>query len=145
MNPNDNIIKTLDYLAQKIGIAIDWSAQNVLPAVSELCSRYIRYELIMSSCSLIVWSIIVGICIYICCRCVKYIYKIYKDKGWDDMGEEILPICFAMSVALICFTLVCCFIVYDICPEIHDIITCLTLPELQIYEKLAEIKNGIPS
>lgn len=143
MNPNDNIIKTLDYLAQKIGIAIDWSAQNVLPTVGELCSRYIRYELIMSSCSLIIWSIVVGICIYIWYRCVKYLKNLYADDDYDILSS-MLEVC---AIILVPVLMICTvyFISYFIIPEIHDIITCLTLPELQIYEKLAELKNGIPS
>lgn len=143
MNPNDNIIKTLDYLAQKIGIAIDWSAQNVLPAVGELCSRYIKYEIVVSSCNLIIWSLMAGICIYIVYRCGKKIFKEYKEC--DDIGDVVASIIFGSTAVVILSTLAGLFISDHILPELHDIITCLTFPELQIYEKLAELKNSIPS
>ena len=41
---SDELIKVLDYLGAQLGITIDWSAENVLPYVKELCEKLVRYE-----------------------------------------------------------------------------------------------------
>lgn len=45
---SDEIIKILDDLGQRFGIAIDWSSQNVMPYLQDLISRYIKYETMTS-------------------------------------------------------------------------------------------------
>ena len=51
---SDEIIKILDDLGQRFGIAIDWSAQNVMPYLKDLMSRFINYEMITS----VVWMVV---------------------------------------------------------------------------------------
>ena len=41
----DEIIKVLDDLSEWLGIAVDWTSQNVLPYLQELCDKYISYEI----------------------------------------------------------------------------------------------------
>ena len=40
------IIKVLEYLGEKIGLAIDWSAANVYPQVMEVLARYRTMKII---------------------------------------------------------------------------------------------------
>ena len=42
---NEEIIKVLDYLSAQIGIAIDWSSENVWPQVMDVLGRYRLFEL----------------------------------------------------------------------------------------------------
>lgn len=53
---SEEIIKVLDNLCEKFGIAIDWTSQNVVPYLKELVGRFINYEVVTS----IFW-IIVGV------------------------------------------------------------------------------------
>lgn len=41
----DEIIKVLDDLSERLGIDVDWTSQNVLPYLQELCDKYISYEI----------------------------------------------------------------------------------------------------
>ena len=41
----DEIIKVLNDLSERLGIAVDWTSQNVLPYLQELCDKYISYEI----------------------------------------------------------------------------------------------------
>lgn len=45
---SNEIIKILDDLAKRFGIAIDWTAENVLPYLKELFSRVVKYEIVQS-------------------------------------------------------------------------------------------------
>ena len=49
MKVSEQIIEVLDYLCQKIGVVVDWTAENVMPALTTLTEKYISYELVMSS------------------------------------------------------------------------------------------------
>lgn len=48
---SDEVIKVIDALAERFGIVIDWSSENVIPYLQQLCDKYITYEIITS----IVW------------------------------------------------------------------------------------------
>ena len=41
----NEIIKVLDNLGEKFGIAIDWSSENVLPYLQDLTKRIVNYEI----------------------------------------------------------------------------------------------------
>lgn len=45
MPVSEQIIEVLDHLGQQLGIAIDWSSQNVLPYLQDLFFRYVSYEI----------------------------------------------------------------------------------------------------
>lgn len=45
---SDEIIKILDDLGQRFGIAIDWSSQNVMPYLQDLVRRFTTYEIATS-------------------------------------------------------------------------------------------------
>ena len=56
---DNKIIETLDYLGEKIGIAIDWTAENVYPQVLNFMARYKTYEIVID----IMWILIaLGCC-----------------------------------------------------------------------------------
>lgn len=50
----------MDYLANKLGIAVDWSSQNLSPFIQEVCTKYIQYE-IYTSVGWIVLAVVVAI------------------------------------------------------------------------------------
>ena len=53
MKFSEEIINVLDYICKKLGIAIDWTSENVIPYTQDLCARYIQYEIFTS----IVWMV----------------------------------------------------------------------------------------
>lgn len=48
------IMNVIDKIAEKVGIAVDWSVDNVVPIVEDVIGRYITYQIIMSS----IWCIV---------------------------------------------------------------------------------------
>lgn len=55
---NNQIIEAVDYLGEKIGLAIDWTAENVYSQLVDFMSRYKVYSIIEDA----IWMLI-GICI----------------------------------------------------------------------------------
>jgi hypothetical protein len=82
---SEEIIKVLDNICAKIGIAIDWSAENVWPYVMDVLGRYRIMELI--GCSL--W---VAVCVSVIVAIVLLIKKSIKGfvnekELWYDRGD----------------------------------------------------------
>lgn len=80
----NEIIKVLDNLGEKFGIAIDWSSANVVPYLQDLMTRIVKYETYTS----IAWIVlfILGILILLAIR------KLIKDeeiKEYISMGLAI--------------------------------------------------------
>lgn len=46
MEVSDQIIKVLDKIAEQIGLAIDWTQENIIPYVKDLFARYATMQII---------------------------------------------------------------------------------------------------
>lgn len=76
---SEEVIKILDALAEKFGLAIDWTSANVLPYLQQLCGKYVTYEIATS----VVW-ILIGICLL-------FVGK-YAIEKQNIVGESIMKI-----------------------------------------------------
>ena len=54
MEISEQIIKVLDVVCDKFGIAIDWTSNNVIPYIQELGNKIITYDI----CNSIMWLVI---------------------------------------------------------------------------------------
>lgn len=80
---SEEIIKVLDNLAQKFGIAIDWTSQNIMPYLEDLASRYIAYNNLIAIVQIVI-SIILIIIGTVC------IIKLLKWKNGENYNEHYL-------------------------------------------------------
>ena len=131
---SDEIIKVLDYLGKKFGIAIDWSNENLIPYIYDLMDRVIRYEI----CSSVIYIII---SVLICIGCVITIRKVHKhasiklekdpECGWElceYLLIGLLMVVFVIS-ALSCIN------------SITHIIQCIFIPEKIFIQYIQSIEN----
>ena len=92
---SEEIIKVLEYLGNKFGVAIDWTQENVLPYAQELFHRIITYKIVENSACCILALINLVVVAFIIRACIKS----YKESGkenkdtlfWEDTicGTEI--------------------------------------------------------
>lgn len=128
---SEEIIKVLDNLAQKFGIAIDWTNQNILPYLQDLMGRYISLQnsyaivWIVISIIMIIGSIIL---IRICIKATK------KTNNFDD--ELLIAVGIMLSLISIIIFVVVLFV--NIFSLLQNIIT----PEITILEYLKTINLG---
>ena len=132
---SEEVIKILDALAEKFGLAIDWTSANALPYLQQLCGKYVTYEIATS----VVWMLI-GICLLFIGKYViekaKYCWGKYKkDRCSDyDYGAILLGI------------LAGCVIIGGIAVILYqtfDIVTCITFPEKIIIEELQSVYSSL--
>ena len=126
---SDEIIKILDDLGRRFGIAIDWSSENVLPYIRDLMSRYVNYEAMTS----VVWIVVALIAIIGCSIGIlainKHANKVLDEDPYSDwyLGKGLLIGTFIIIIG--------CFLICIICQTL-DIVTCYTIPEKMIFEYL---------
>lgn len=111
---SEEIIKVLDDLSERFGVAIDWSAENVLPYAHELFQKFVNYEIWTSVAFIVLALLGIGLCIW----AFKYGCK-------DEVGElMIFPLFGAAALGVL------------ICVQAFDIITALTFPEKLLFDYL---------
>lgn len=133
MNVSDQIIAVINTLCEKFGIAIDWTSENIVPYVEQLCKKYITYEIVSSTVTITLLLVMLAVSIIL----TRIWCKKANDDCWCDTGI------FACAVVCIAATIVFCVVVCVICPlEINDIITCLTFPEKQIFEYVSSMMSA---
>ena len=120
MEFSKELIEIFNFLFEKFGIAIDWSGDNIVPYIKELCGKYIKWEIATS----ITWMAIVVI--------VTIILWIVAAKG--DNGDGFLTLC--AVVASIITLIVVSF-------QVFDIVECMVFPEKAIYDYIMDVKNGM--
>jgi hypothetical protein len=113
MKMSEQIIEVLNYLCQKIGFTIDWTADNVLPYVETLCEKLVKWEISTSW----MWIGIAGALLLLGLIASIIIHKVsYDGCVWI----------FYFVIAIVAFMI--------IGVQIYDIITCHTFPEKFIYD-----------
>ena len=128
---SQEIIKVLDNLAQKFGIAIDWTNQNILPYLQDLMGRYISlqnaYAIIWIIISII---IIIGSSILIS-KCIK------ATKKPNDIDDEFL---IAVGIMLSLISIIIFVVVFF--SNIFGLLQNIFTPEITILEYLKTINLG---
>lgn len=142
---DNKIIEALDYLGEKIGIAIDWTAENVYPQVMNFMARYKVYEII-ADC---IWIIFAIGCLFMTYLCIKkYIipartkaiaekqsnfwfnytrYNYIEDTCELQIGAGALIVFMIVMSIISAFLFIC---------SISDIIKWIVIPEAQFYDML---------
>ena len=132
---SEEVIKILDALAEKFGLAIDWTSANVLPYLQQLCGKYVTYEIATS----VVWMLI-GICLLFIGKYVigkaKHCWEQYEEDWHSDYDftATLLEV-FAGCVIVGGIIVILC--------QTFDIVTCITFPEKIIIEELKSIYSSL--
>lgn len=77
---SNEIIKVLDHICDKFGIAIDWSSTNVIPYLQDLMVRITKYVTYTSIFWLVISILTIIISIYLSIKLIKW----SKDTYYDD-------------------------------------------------------------
>ncbi len=126
---SEEIIKVLDNLCEKFGIAIDWTSKNVVPYLKELVGRFINYEVVTSIFWIIVGVIAIIIPVIVIKKISKYAEKEIEEDYYSDWRfYQVVTIIFG-SFIVFTFLIMILF-------QIYDIIECYTIPEKVIFDYL---------
>lgn len=123
MEISEQVITIFDDIGERLGIAIDWSQENVLPYLQELFEKYINFEIASS----IMWIALfaLGTAVF---SVLGFIIFRHFDKTKDEwalwLGTAMVFCAVFFFIALIVGLFV----------QVYDIITCLTFPEKMIID-----------
>lgn len=133
---SEEIIKVLDLLAEKFGLAVDWTSANVIPYLEQLCGKYVNYEIATS----VIWLLFGIVCLIfgrVLFKKIKYCYgksdKMNPDNGWA-WG------CIGAVVGFGALTIIGVIVIMN---QIFDIATCFTFSEKIIIDELKSIYTSM--
>lgn len=128
-------IQVLDAICEKFGIAVDWTADNVIPYVQELSTRFVRYQLIRSILSIILILIAIGVFGYLTYFFCK---KASKIDEYDDRKIYIQVAAGLVAIILITFLIIG---MIEIVSSTERIILCTTFPEKLIIDYIVSFMS----
>lgn len=124
MQASEQVIEVLNYLCEKIGLTIDWTNENIIPYLSVLCEKYIRYEVATS----VVWLIVGIIGVVVAAGfCKKALECCATPKYYLGTDEWIAIFVGCLVIGVLPFTAV---IIY----QVLDIVECCTVPEKVVLD-----------
>jgi hypothetical protein len=139
---SEEIIKVLDYLGEQLGIAIDWSSENVWPQVMDILGRYRLFEMITTG----IWLVIELAMLIFAALAFKSMFKNYmtfKKSGetnfwwFKSYGSAALT---GFGVAGLAVGILCAVIGLTGIPiDIEDLFKWAIIPEIQYLEMLKSI------
>ena len=137
MTASEQIIQVIDALCAKLGIAVDWTSENVVPYIETLCGKLVNYEICTSIFSMVLCMVISIVSIV----ATKKLYPVFKngveEQGCYDVGWSVGSVLAIIGLVILNFASVCV-----IEQQITDIIKCATFPEMYIFEYVQKFING---
>ena len=122
---SEEVIKILDDLAERFGIAINWADKNVMPYLQELFDKFINWEMWTS----VMYGGIGLICVIIGVVIVIALTRGFKKRYSELDGDMWFIIIFCSGI----FFLGGGALVFA---QLYDIIECLTFPEKTLFDYL---------
>lgn len=122
MEFGSEIIKVLEFIGQKLGIAFDWSSETIMPYLQELIQKVVRYEIATS----MTWIFIFSLLLYFGYNIVKKLRQ--KAKYQDDL--------IMLNILLATICVIGAIVISN---QIFDIIEAVTLPEMTFYNYIQSI------
>ena len=89
---SNEVIKVLDHICDKFGIAIDWSSSNIIPYLQDLVIRITKYVTYTSIFWLVISILTITISIYLSIKLIKWSRDTYYDDVITIFCSVITPI-----------------------------------------------------
>ena len=88
MSVSKEILNVIDGLAERCGVIIDWSKENVYPQVVDLCERFIHYKLTCQWIGFAMLIVLMVVAILCVTDIVRTHYEIAKEIEASDHSED---------------------------------------------------------
>lgn len=149
MNSNQ-VIEILNEICNKLGIAVDWTSENILPQVKIVCEKYIRYIIVQKSimcgwgflfvCIGIAYSIILLKQYRRCKTTGKENFLFGYFKNWSSgKSIEFQPNIYILNIVIIIIAIVGIILLGV---GLSELIKCLVAPEMVVIDYLKNMISG---
>lgn len=145
MEVSNQIIKVLDEVCKRFGLAIDWSKENVLPYVQELADKIVMYDM-AKTIVVLVLSVLGLISVGVFLRFLLKEYISHRRKEIESQQYLFFDSYFGdlTGLGLICvfvFSIVGLLSILILFTGIEQLIQNLTFPELTVIEFIKPFLN----
>jgi uncharacterized membrane protein (DUF485 family) len=127
MEISEQIVKVLDVVGDKIGVAVDWTStsiqSNIMPYIQELTDKIVSYEIWTS----VVWIVVFIMLLSVVSAGAKK--ALHSEDEADNFVGWLLFI--PIGVFLVCIII-----------QTLDIVTALTLPEKTVLDFMTRMYNN---
>ena len=141
---SQEIITVLEYIGEKLGIAIDWTSENIWPQVLDILGRYRILQIVISAIWVIVAliALIVFICVWV--KIFKAYQTCVKDEqsnlwwNWYSYRGDADSTDFVFTAVL--FTVIAAILIIPtLIIESGEILKWALVPEIQFLELFKSI------
>lgn len=145
MSVSEEIIKVLDDLGNRLGIAIDWTKDNVVPYVQDLTTRYAQMQItlnIIAACVYLIIGATAGVVIVNIIRQwakrnLKSMFIKSDSKCYDLISDGAPNIQGIIALSALGIAFLVAAIGLPVC--VDSIVKWICIPELQIITDLSMI------
>ena len=106
---SNEVIKVLNHICDKFGIAIDWSSTNIIPYLQDLMVRITKYVTYTSIFWLVISILLIIISIYLSIKLLKWSKDTYYEDAitiWSFVITPIIVIIFLLVGITACQNLI---------------------------------------
>lgn len=121
------IEKAIDKIAEKFGIVINWSQDNIYPYIRDILQRYRTVSIVQDAVTIVLFVLSV----ILTTLALKHIFKQIISADDDDfISAIIIAVCIVWLLISVLVTIV----------NIYDITGWIFVPEMQFVKELAKLK-----
>lgn len=139
---DEELCNVIDKIAEKIGVAIDWSSENVMPYIQDIIQRYRAMSIIETVIIMAVCAIVMTICVIVAIKMVKGIINglnnrvssIWFNADYTDSYYDDISTFSAVMATFITVLFLISLIVFGFATG--DLIRCIYVPEVKLLEML---------
>ena len=136
------LCNVIDKIAEKIGVAIDWSSENVIPYIQDIIQRYRAMSIIETVIIMAVCAIVMTICVIVATKMAKGIINglnnrvssIWFDADYNDSYYDGPSIFSTVMTAFITILFLISLLVFGFATG--DLIRWIYVPEVKLLEVL---------
>ena len=132
---NMEIEKAIDKLAEKFGIVVDWSQDNIYPYIQDIFQRYHTVSIVQDAVTIVLLVLGAILATLVLKYILKYIFKqdrkyIISEEADDLISAIIIAVCIVFLLIFVPVTIV----------SICDMAEWIFVPETQFVKELAKLK-----
>lgn len=142
----NQIIEIIEYISEKMGIAVNWSADNIWPHVEDLLTRITQYKIVSHSIGLAIGFILLFVG-FVCINKLSKDHKVYKAQKdnaiyWTTYKDSIdLSGKGLLMLIIVILTLIAG--ATSVFTNANDFLEWLFIPEIRLIEYVSDLIGKI--
>lgn len=133
----NQFIENLNAVCDKLGIAVDWTADNLMPQIQDLLTRYGRWLLADAIMGLVTGVLLIVVSVFLVKYSVRTTRNVDVDDTWENNNDY-----FAIGIAVTAFIVAALVAVIGLCFflfNLGSVVKGIMIPDVYAAQKLLEM------